>query len=194
MYNPLIKAFNYALDWLSKVNIGGLPEFKKECQIIFARSNTNCIGTETYLQGLYKPDIILIKWSKFKTKYGSKHQPYSDSYRLEICCKSQHGKAPLSWSNILLTVEVKRGESGGTGSEGKAKARSVKLKYDANFTDLQGDEVAESSKLLQSVLQKMVDEEYLMHCCMSTVLLFSSRSHQVQLGHALAREVKVLNL
>ena len=194
MYDPLIKAFNYALDQLSKVDVGGLPKFKKERQIVFARSDTNCIGTETYLQGSYKPDIILIKWSKFKTEYGSEYHPYSESYRSGVCCKSRRSKPPLSWSNILSTVEVKRGDSGGAGSEGKAKARSVKSKYDADFTDLQGDEVAESSKLPQSAPQKMVDEEYPMHRCMSIALLFSSHSHQVQLGHALAREVKVLNL
>jgi len=30
MYDPLIKAFNYALDRLSKVGVDGLSEFKKE--------------------------------------------------------------------------------------------------------------------------------------------------------------------
>ena len=177
MYDPLIKAFNYALDRLSKVDVGGLPKFKNERQIVFARSDTSCIGTETYLQGSYKPDIILIKWNKFKTEYGSKYHPYSESYGSEICCKSRRGKPYLSWSNILSTVEVKRGDSGGAGSEGKAKARSVKSKYDAGFMDLQGDEVPESSKLPQSAPQKMVDEEYPMDRCMSIALLFSSRSH-----------------
>ena len=43
---------------------------------------------------------------------------------------------------------------------------------------LQGDEVA-SSKLPQSVPQKMVDEEYPMHLCMYITLVFSSHSHQV---------------
>ena len=193
MYDPLIKALNYTLDRLSKVNVDGLPEFKEERQIVFARSDTKCIGTETYLQGSYKPDIILIKWSKFKTEYGSEHHPYSESYRSEICCKSRRGKRPLGWCNILSTVEVKRSDSGSTGSEGKAKARSVKSKYDGGFMDLRGDEVA-SSKLPQSAPQKMVDEEYPMQHCMSIALVFSSHSHRVQLGHALAREVKVPNL
>ena len=60
--------------------------------------------------------------------------------------------------------------------------------------DLRGDEVPESSKLPQSAPQKMVDEEYPMDRCMSITLLPPSYSHQVQLGHALVREVKVLNL
>ena len=61
MYNPLIKAFNCTSDRLSKVNIDGLPEFKKERQIVFARNDAKCIGAEAHLQGSYKPEIILIK-------------------------------------------------------------------------------------------------------------------------------------
>jgi len=186
MYDPLVEAFNYALDWLSKVDVGGLPKFKKERQIVFARSDTKCIGTETYLQGSCKPDIILIKWSKFKTGYGSEHYLYSESYRSEICCEFRRSKHPLSWYNILSTVEVKRGDS-----KGKAKARSVNSKYDAGFMDLRGDEAAGSLKPPRSAPQKMVDEEYPMHLCMSITLLFSSRSHHVQSGHLLARAVKV---
>ena len=94
MYDLPIKAFNYALDRLSKVDIDGLSEFMKERQIVFARSDTKYIGTETYLQGSYKQDIIPIKWSKFKAEYESEHHPYSESYRSEICCKSRRGKPP----------------------------------------------------------------------------------------------------
>ena len=79
MYDPLIKALNCALDRLSKVNVDGLPEFKKERQVVFARSKTKCIETETYLQGSYKPDIILIKWSKFKTEYEYEDYFYPES-------------------------------------------------------------------------------------------------------------------
>jgi len=84
MYNLLVKAFNYALDRLSKVDVDGLPEFKEERQIIFTCSDTKTIGPETYRQGLYKPDIILIKWSKFKTEYKPENDFYSESYILDI--------------------------------------------------------------------------------------------------------------
>ena len=186
MYDLLIKAFNCALDRLSRVNIDGLPEFKKERQIVFARSDTECIRTETYLQGSYEPDIILIKWSKFKTEYGYKDHSYLESYISDICCKPGRDVPPLNWRNILSTVEVKRGDS-----EGKAKARSVKLPYNGGFRNLRGEAV-ESSKLPQSAPQKtMVDEGYQTHRCVSIAPLFSSHSHQVQSGQALAREVKV---
>lgn len=112
------------------------PSSRKSVKPSSHATTQSAFGTKTYLQGLYKPDIILIKWSKFKTEYGSKHHPYSESYRSEICCRSWHSKPPLGWCNILSTVEVKPGDSGGAGSEGKAKARSVKLKYDTGFMDL----------------------------------------------------------
>jgi len=196
MYTPLIKAFNYSLDRLSKVDVTGLPKFEEEHQIVFVPSDAKYIGTETYLQGSYKPDIILIKWNKFKAEYGSKNknQPYSESYRLPMRGKS--GRSSLSWRNILSTVEVKRDDSGGAGSKDKAMERSVKPKYTGGFGDLQDREVvgSSSSKLPQSAPQKMVDEEYSTRRCMSTALLFSSHSHQVQSEHALAREVKVSHL
>ena len=187
MYDPLIKAFNCALDRLSKVNIDGLPEFKKERQIVFARNDAKCIGAEAHLQGSYKPDIILIKWRKSKTEYEYEDHSYLETYISDICCKPGRNEPPLSWRNILSTVEVKHGDS-----EGKGKVRSVKLPYNGGFTNIQGDEMVGSSKHPQSAPQKIiVDEEYPTHRCVSIAPLFSSHSHQVQFGHALAREVKV---
>ena len=50
----------------------------------------------------------------------------------------------------------------------------------------------ESSKLPKSAPRTIrVDEEYPSHRCVSIVFIFPSNSHQVQSGHALAREVKV---
>ena len=141
----------------------------------------------TFCNTSYKPDIILIKWSKFKTEYEYEDRSYLESYISDICCKPGRDEPPLSWHNILSTVEVKHGDS-----EGKAKARSVKLPYNGGFTNLQGDEVVGSSKLPLSAPQKIVvDEEYPTHRCVSIAPLFSSNSHQVQSGHALAPEVKV---
>jgi hypothetical protein len=195
MYNPLIKAFNYALDRLSTYDVPGLPEFQEERQIVFARSDAKCIGSEHYLHGSYKPDLILIKWNTFKSAHGAPPgDAYSESYTSDICCKSGRAEPALSWRNILSTVEVKRSGSRGAGkgrsggSKGKAKEKPVKSTDKERFLDLQGDlEVAGSSKLPQSPPQKMVDEEYSTQPRMSIVLLrFFSRSHQPQLGHALA--------
>jgi len=184
MYTPLIKAFNYALYRLSKVDVDGIPKFEEERQIIFAPSDAKYIGTETYLQDSYKPDIILIKWNEFKTEYEYGDRSYPESYISDICCKPGRDEPPLSWRDILSTVEVKRGDPRGTGYEGKPK-------YDGGFTNLQEDEVVGLPKLPRSAPQKMVDEEYPTHRCVSIAPLTSSHSHQVQLGHARAREVKV---
>jgi len=165
MYDSLIKALNCALDRLSKVDVDGLPEFKKERQVVFARSNTKRIETETYLQGSYEPDIILIKWSKFKTEYEYEDYPYPESYISDICCRPGRDEPPLSWRNILSTVEVRRDDSGGVGSEGKSAPQKT-----------------------------VADEEYPSHRCVSVSPLLPSHSHQVQSGHALAREVKVSHL
>ena len=67
MYSPLIKALKFALGQLSKMKVLGLPEFKEERQIVFARSDARCIESESYLQGLYKPDIVLVHWEAFKS-------------------------------------------------------------------------------------------------------------------------------
>jgi len=84
MYDPLIKALNCALDRLSKVDVDGLPEFNKDRQIVFARSDAGSIRTETYLQDSYKPDIILVKWSKFKAEYEHEDYSYLESYISDI--------------------------------------------------------------------------------------------------------------
>jgi G:T-mismatch repair DNA endonuclease (very short patch repair protein) len=70
MYLPLVKTFNYALDWLSGFDVPGLPEFQEKRQIVFACSSMRCIKSESYLQGSYKPDIILVRWDTFKQVHG----------------------------------------------------------------------------------------------------------------------------
>ena len=193
MYNPLIKAFNYVLDRLSKFDVPGLSEFQEKRQIVFARSDAKCIESEDYLQGSHKPDIILVKWDKFKSTYGYPKSAYAESYKRDTCCESDKVKPALSWRNILSTIEVKQGGFGGasTGgnrrSKGKARAKLVKSMYTGDFWDLEGDlGVAGSSKLPQSAPLKIVDEEFSTHSRMSIALCFSLRSHQLQLGRALA--------
>lgn len=162
MYNPLIKAFNYALDRLSELKVPGLPEFGETRRIVFARSDAKCIKSENYLQGSYKPDIVLVKWDTFKSTYQSPGAADSESYQPD-----------LVWRNVLSTVEVKRGKSG---NKGKAKEKSTKSTDTNGFWDLHGDSDSEAprpSTLPQSVPPKMVNEEYptrsrmfLAFCCL----------------------------
>ena len=167
MYIPLIKAFNYALDRLSEFDVPGLPEFQEKHQIAFTRSDVKCISSESYLQGSYKPDIILLKWDMPKTAHSLSSAPYSESYQSYICCRTGCDQPMFGWRNILLTVEVKRGGSGGTGksrnkrSKSEAKEKSVKSMYTGDFWGLQEDlKATGASKPPQSAPPKMVDEEY----------------------------------
>ena len=169
MYNPLIKAFNYALDRLSKLKVQGLPEFQETRRIVFARSDAKCIKSENYLQGSYKPDIVLVKWDTFNSVYQSP------------------GTANLRWCNVLSTIEVKRDKSG---NKDKTKEKSTKSTGTNGFWDLHGDSDSEAprpSTPPQSVPPKMVNEEYPTHSRMFLVFCcLSSHSNQLQFRHALA--------
>ena len=195
MYVPLIKAFNYALERLSEFNVPGLPEFDETRQIVFARSDAKCIGSENYLQGSYKPDIVLVKWDVFKTAHECTTATYPESYQSSVCCESNAKKPVLSWRNLLSTIEVKRGDSGGTGNSGNKRSKGnakEKSAYIGDFGSLRGDLKAPgSSKLPQPALPKIVDEEYSTDSRMPAMLrCLSLHSHQLQFRHALARELK----
>jgi len=176
MYDPLITAFNYALDRLSKLKVPHLPGFQETRRIVFARSDAKCIKSESYLQGSYKPDIVLLKWDTFKSAYQSPGAADSGSYRPN-----------LRWCNVLSTVEVKRGKSG---NKGKAKEESAKSTDADVFWNLHGDSDSEAprpSTLPQSVPPKMVNEEYSTRSRMFLVFRrLSSHSNQLQFRHALA--------
>jgi hypothetical protein len=106
MYLPFVKAFNYALDRLSGFDVPGLPEFQEKRQIVFARSSTRCIKSESYLQGSYKLDIILVKWDTFKRAHECNDAIYSKSYKSNICSESDCDQPSLSWRNILSTLST----------------------------------------------------------------------------------------
>jgi len=164
MYPPLVKAFNYALDRLSKLDVPGLPKFREKRQIVFACSATKYIKSESYLQGSYKPDIVLVKWNTFKKAHKCPGVVYSESYKSDVCYRPDCDQPMLSWRNILSTLEVKRG-AGNTGnrlSKGKTKGKPVHSTYTSGFEDLTGDLGTMVSPRLPArpVPLKMVREEY----------------------------------
>ena len=166
MYLPLVKAFNYALDRLSGFDVPGLPEFQEKRQIVFARNFTRCIKSESYLQGSYKPDIILVKWDTFKRVCECDDAIYSKSYKSNVCSESSCDQPSLSWRNILSTLEVKPrglGDAGHSGNEppkGKVKQNLVKSTYTGDFGKLRGDlEAVKPPKLTPSTPFNIVDED-----------------------------------
>ena len=198
MYSPFIRAFNYTLDRLSGLKVPGLPDFQENRQIAFARSDEKCIESESYLQGSYKPDIVLVKWNMFTRVHQRAGAVYSESYETDICCESGCEQPTLSWRNLLSTVEVKRGGPGGAGNIGrglpgvKPKKKSAKSVYNGDFGNLRGDlEAARPSEPPKPAPLKMVNEgNSTRHCTFIALLSASSHPHQFQLGHALAREAR----
>ena len=170
MYSPLIKAFNYALDKLAKFDGPGLPAFQETRQIVFACSAAKCIESESYLQGSFKPDIILVKWDTFERAHQYTGIGYSQSYESDICCDSGCDHPRLSWRNLLSTLEVKRG----TGGKGLSRGGNfVKLMYDGDFSELKGDrEMVRSSQHSQSMSPKAVGEINSTRSCTSIAFFF----------------------
>ena len=138
MYSPLVKAWNYALDRLSKIKVPGLPDFKEDRQIVFARSDARCIKSESYLQGSYKPDIVLVRWRTLKETQRERKAPYPMTYLSDMCCKSGSDQPKLNWRNVLSTVEVKRGSSVLQG----ANEEFIETTYTSGFEDLRAEPTA----------------------------------------------------
>ena len=161
MYSPLVKAFNYALDKLSELVVPGLPPFQESRQIVFHRTDPEHIVSETYLQGSYKPDIVLLKWDCFKTNLEYPKVPYSQSHESDLCCKSGFTKPHLSWRNVLSTLEVRLGSHRASDDDrkesgNKPRARENFVKYTGDFGELGADrQTTEPSKSSRSPLLEM---------------------------------------
>ena len=107
MYEPFVKACNYALHRLSQIQIEGLPACSDEKQIVFVRNHDKTVDSGSHKRkSLLKPDIALIGWKAFKQlSIASSNIKYSASYSSEICT-SKPGVKP-DWVRIRSTVEMK---------------------------------------------------------------------------------------
>ena len=142
MYSPLIKAFNYGLEKLSNIDVPQLPKFQKSDQVVFVRVDPKPVARETYLQGLYKPDIALTKWNLVEEQQEGTETDYSKSHNSDLCCspRSSFPKSHPSWKDVLLTVEVKRGSSTASKAGGKESVDKPGAKeYTSVFGELEGD-------------------------------------------------------
>lgn len=175
-----------------------MPKLQEARKVAFAHSDAKCIGSESYLQGSYKPDIILVKWNTFKNAHQRPRALFPDSYNSDICCESSCEQPTLSWRNLLSTIEVKRGSLRGVGealgkrSSGKAKEKQLKVEYVGDFGNLEGDR-ERPSRPSQPAPPRMVDEEYSTRPSTCIALCLSPDSHQLQLRHALACEIRGLH-
>ena len=108
MYGPFVRACNYALDELSKIQNSeeakGLPKFLPENQIVFINNHDRSVDSESVERNsLTRPDIVVLQWDDFTTKLNRK-VPYSDSYG-NLCVSNPN--LDLSWRDVRSTVEMK---------------------------------------------------------------------------------------
>ena len=176
----MVKAFNYALDRLSRLDVPGLPEFQEERQIVFACATTVRVEPNPYLEGPPNPDIVLVKWDTFKRVHGCGDATYSESYESTMCCKSCWYRPRLSQLDLLSTLGVKRGGHGDAGQneKGRVKQNFVKSMYSGDFGKLGGDlEATTPAEYLQSVLLNVVGGDNSTPTCTSAspspILTFS---------------------
>ena len=146
MNTPLIKAFNYALDELSRLEVPGLPQFQESRRIVFVRSGPNHTASKCYLQGSHEPDIVLIRWDVFKEQHKGIEISYPRSHDSDACCKPEFC---VSWRNVLSTLEVRPGSSQASGELGRNR------------------QVAGPSESSSPALLVMVREEYPNYHCTS---------------------------
>src|SRR5882762_3171896 len=108
MYDPFVRACNYALDALSVVNdVDGLPEFSGEKQIVFVRNDDRAVLSGSHQrESRARPDIVLVQWNHFKRQQQLHDRtPYSQSYDGDICVS--RSDVNLTWGAIRSTVEMK---------------------------------------------------------------------------------------
>src|SRR5882757_1382387 len=107
MHDPFVRACNYALDKLSKIQVEGLPPFSNDQQIVFVRNHDRSVESDSHQrESLVRPDIVLLQWENLKKLSGS--LSYSQSYEHEICTSKLGFR--MSWRQIQSTVELKKAE------------------------------------------------------------------------------------
>ena len=141
MHSPLIKAFNFALDELSHLEVPGLPQFQESRKIVFARNDLNRTAPQCCLQGSDEPAIVLIRWSVFEEHHKGAEISYPSSHDSDLCCKPDFLASCPSWRNILSTLEVRPGLSEASKDSEKASADEPGaggnfVSYTGNFGEL----------------------------------------------------------
>ena len=112
MHDSFVRACNYALDELSRVDIEELPRFSPERQIVFVRNYDQPVESDSHQrESEVGPNIVLLRWLHFEDLLGNSpttpinNTTYSDSYLGSICTSKSNFK--LTWRNIQSTVEMK---------------------------------------------------------------------------------------
>lgn len=106
MYEPFVRACNYALEELSDIrDIDGLPEFSEKKRIVFALNYDRSVHSEDHQrESQTKPDVVLLQWEIYvQLQKPYKPKSFSDSYEGDIRVQMSN----LSWRKTRSTVEMK---------------------------------------------------------------------------------------
>jgi hypothetical protein len=138
MYDPFVRACNYALHALSVINdVDGLPKFSKENQIVFFRNHDQAVRSGSHQRkSQVRPDVVLLQWNTFKSfPRERKISSYSESYNSDICVSGTDSL--LFWSAVRSTVEMK--------FAGLTKYEERTKKFDGGFEDLKESSAGQPS-------------------------------------------------
>jgi hypothetical protein len=129
MYEPFVRAFNYALDEISKINVAGLPKYSEEKQIVFVSHHDRVVHSAHHQRdSRARPDIVILQWNAFKEKMQLPTSPYSDTYDGDICVSKS--ELSLVWRDVRSTVEMK--------ITGLPKREQWSRNFDVGFKSLSG--------------------------------------------------------
>lgn len=131
MYDPFVRAFNFALQEISKIaGVKGLPEFSSRNEIVFVCNHQRAVKSEGLQRNSRaKPDIALLQWEEFKSKIPPEERSgvsYSESYK-GLC--DSDSKWELCWREVRSTVEMK--------ITGLPKPEQATTNFDADFGALE---------------------------------------------------------
>lgn len=112
MYGPLSKAFNIALEELSRINLAGLPKF--EGHIVCVPWGTGITSSRELSGSEFKPDITVNSFSDALRFCNIKNHSLRLSQFVDAIPRKGPGSANptlcMPWEDVLTTIEVKRGQ------------------------------------------------------------------------------------
>ena len=176
MYDPFVRAFNYALEEMSQIkDVDGLPDVSPDKEIVFVCNHQRAVKSEGLQRNSRaKPDIVLLQWQTFKGKMSKELRDevsYSQSYQ-GLCDSKSNWE--VVWREVRSTVEMK--------ITGSFKSKQGMKNSDGDFDAL---EELPAYVALDNDQQSMVAHEPLRAAqCSCTsfggfpLLIFLNRSHQ----------------
>ena len=127
MYQPFADAMNHALEYLSDIQVDGLP--KLEVPIAFVPCDKNVSSDRDSPGSAFKPDLAIMTLEDARKLYGLSELDAPKVSQLVSKIPKGSSAGPVGWKTILSAVEMKRKENpsrwpplGAPGSQDKQDA------------------------------------------------------------------------